>query len=190
VGAVLRLLAALSAFVPPAAWSSLIVAKDFADLAAEADLIFVGTVARVESRWSDPQRQAIETIVTFSDLEPLGGPLGEEVTLRFAGGEVEGIREVIAGVPRFVPGERVVLFARQETSVSPIVGFSQGCFRVVEDALGPAVRGCDGHGVVLPAETAELRAGAPATPGAQRVGLEGFLDRIRRQLERQRGDGS
>jgi hypothetical protein len=172
----------------PAARGSVVVPKEFADLAAEADLVFVGTVARIESRWADPGKNGIETLVTFSDIEPIKGPVGREETLRFGGGEIDGLREEIAGVPRFAPRERVVLFVRQERSVSPVIGFSQGCFRVVEDEQGRAVRGCDGHPVVLPAAHAPLRAGTTADAAAERVGLEEFLDRVRREIERQPGD--
>ncbi len=86
VGAGALVLAVRLLFAPAEASSSLIVAKSFADLTAEADLIFVGTVQRVESRWSDPERQAIETLVTFTQLEPVRGAAGTELTLRFCGG--------------------------------------------------------------------------------------------------------
>jgi hypothetical protein len=184
----LAFLAALLALTRVAAPASVIVAKDFAALVAEADLIFVGTVERVESRWTNPQRDAIETIVTFSELEPIRGPVGREVALRFGGGEVDGVREEIAGVPRFVAGERVVLFARQDHSLCPIVGFSQGCFRVIEDSEGNTVRGCDGRSIPLSREASELKVGTSASRAATRVSLDEFLDRIRREMGRESGE--
>ena len=59
--------------IAPRVQATVVVAKDFDALCAEAALIFVGTVTKVESRWSDPQRQAIETEVTFGDLTWLRG---------------------------------------------------------------------------------------------------------------------
>lgn len=182
-------LVALLLFAPSAARASVIVAKGFADLAAEADLVFVGTVERCESRWADPGKNGIETLVTFSNIEPIKGPVENRLTLRFGGGEVDGIREEIAGVPRFAPGEQVVLFVRQERSLSPVVGFSQGCFRVVEDEQGRAVRGCHGEPAALPANEAPLRAGPPADAETGRVGLDEFLLRVRREIDRRHEDG-
>jgi hypothetical protein len=112
--------------------ATVVVAKDFAALCAEADLIFVGTVSKTESRWIDRDKQAIETQVTFEDLTWLRGPAQSSITLHFAGGEVDGLREEIAGVPGFTVGERRIIFARNGRYVSPIVGFDQGALRVVE----------------------------------------------------------
>jgi hypothetical protein len=131
------LLAALgAAALAPRADATVVVAKDFGALCAEADLIFVGTVASTQSRWSDPQRQAIETAVTFADLTWLRGGSQATVELRFGGGELEGLRESVAGVPQFTVGERRVIFAHAGHYVSPLVGFSQGQFRVVDGADG------------------------------------------------------
>jgi hypothetical protein len=156
-----------------------VVAKDFAALCDEADMIFVGTVTGVESRWADPDRQAIETLVTFGDLSWERGTPRGSVTLRFAGGEVDGLHEAIAGIPHFAVGERRVIFARDGTYVSPIVGFDQGALRVVDAPDGPRV-----VDVQSEAGGAAFRLGAPAasTPAAP-VPLDQFLERIRRHLD-------
>jgi hypothetical protein len=160
----------------PAA-ATVIVAKDFAALCAEAELIFVGTVSATASRWSDPQRRAIETLVTFTDLTWLRGGPRAEIVLRFAGGEIDGLHEEIAGVPRFAVGERRVIFARDGRYVSPLVGFSQGLFRVVDSADGPVV--LDGDAV-----TADGRAALQqqADEDATTLPLDAFLERVRAQM--------
>jgi hypothetical protein len=162
---------------PARAPATVVAAKDFAALCREADLIFVGTVTTVDSRWADPDEQSIETLVTFGNLTWLRGPAQPTVTLRFAGGAVDGLREAIAGVPQFAVGERRVIFAREGMYVSPIVGFDeQGALRVTE---GP-----DGAQVVAPPTSgAALRLGTPsATPAAGPVPLDEYLDRIRARL--------
>jgi hypothetical protein len=179
---------AFVALAPGRAAATVVVAKDFAALCAEADLIFVGTVTGRESRWSDPSHQAIETLVTFGDVTWLRGTAQPSVTLHFAGGEVDGLREEIAGVPQFAVGERRVIFARAGRFVSPIVGFDQGALRVVEGSNGPVVSGprsaggadgedVSGHGV--------LRLGTPQPDqsGGPPVALDEYLDRVRRQLD-------
>lgn len=171
--------------------ATVVVAKDFAALCDEADLVFVGTVTGIESRWSDPAQQAIETLVTFGDLTWLRGTQRSAVTLRFGGGAVARLREEIAGVPHFAIGERRVIFARDGTFVSPIVGFDQGALRVLDGTDGPVVVGAGGAG--LGADGADLRAGdsppgagallgPPPSADASPVPLDEFLARVRRQL--------
>jgi len=159
--------------------ATVVVAKDFNALCDEADMIFVGTVVSVESRWVDPERQAIETLVTFSDLSWIRGATRGAITLRFAGGAVDGIHEEIAGVPQFQVGERRVIFARDGRFVSPVIGFDQGAFRVVE--------GSGGLQVIDAAEVNDprgaLHLGAPPASGTPApVSLDEFLTRVRQRL--------
>lgn len=162
----------------PGAPATIVVAKDFAALCAEADLVFVGTVTGVQSRWSDPSKQAIETVVTFGDLTWLRGAPRASVALTFGGGEIDGLHEVVAGVPQFKAGERRVIFAHDGNFVSPLVGFDQGAFSVVDGADGPVVIGT----TAAPVASGALRLGTPDNTGGQPVPLDAFLDTVRRQL--------
>lgn len=162
------------------AGATVVVEKDFAALCGEAELIFVGTVTRTESRWSDPQRRAIETVVTFGDLTWLRGAPRSEIALRFTGGEVDGLREEVAGVPRFAVGERRVVFARDGHYVSPLVGFNQGLFEVVDGAAGPVVLDAEGRSLAAADRAALQRGRAEARDAAPP--LDAFLDRVRRQM--------
>jgi hypothetical protein len=176
--ALLALLAVLGA---APARATVVVEKDFAALCTEADLIFVGTVTEVTSEWSDPQRRAIRTRVSFGDLTWLRGGPAPTITLTFAGGEMDGLREEIAGVPRFAVGERRVLFARNGEYVSPLVGFSQGQFQVVDGVNGAVVLDADGKPVSA-TNRAALQQGASA-PAGPPVSLDAFLNRVRNTLE-------
>lgn len=178
-GALLALVALLACAGSPPAAATVVIAKDFAALCAEADLIFVGTVTAVEPRWSDPQRRAIETAVTFGDLTWVRGAPRDTVTLRFAGGSLDGLHEEIAGVPRFAVGERRVLFARAGEWVSPVVGFHQGVFQVVDGADGPVV--LDHEARAVTAAGAALQRGAVGDR-AGAVPLATFLDAVRARL--------
>lgn len=171
-------LACLASAAP--ARATTVLAKDFAALCGEADLVFVGTVETVRSRWRDRTRQAIETVVTFGSLTWLRGAPRATIELTFGGGEMDGLREEIAGVPRFAPGERRVVFAHAGDFVSPLVGFSQGYFRVVDGPDGPTVLDADGRAVTGLAGAA-LRRGA-ANDAAAALPLATFLERVRAQL--------
>jgi hypothetical protein len=165
--------------------ATVVVAKDFAALCREADLIFVGTVVSVESQWSDADKQSIETLVTFDDLTWLRGTPQPSVTLRFGGGEVDGLHEEIAGAPHFTEGERRVIFAHDGRYVSPIVGFDQGALRVVDGSSGPTVMGAPAPTTVNGA----LHLGTPPADGGSAVPLDEFLDRVQRQLALPAGGG-
>lgn len=99
----------------------------------EAELIVEGTVVDVTSRWS-ADKTTIYTDVTLDDLQVVHGHVaGPTVTLRFKGGEVDGYRITVEGSPSFHPGEREVLFIRgNDRAVSPVVGFFQGRFKVID----------------------------------------------------------
>ena len=110
-----------------------IVAKSFAELCREADRIFVGTVAEVASQWKDRGRMQIETLVRFTGVTPVDGTGWRRRDAAFRrrrdGGHPRGDRRHAAASS---PTSGVVVFARDGTSISPIVGFRQGLFRVVE----------------------------------------------------------
>lgn len=175
VWAFLLVLAAL----PAALRATTVVAKSFAQLCEEADLIFVGTVDEVRSEWADRAAMSIETVVRFSEVVPVRGTAADGLELRFAGGEVDGLREEIAGVPRFSVGRRVVLFARRGVHVSPLVGFHQGYFQIESTDAGPVVL-TGARQPVLAIEEDRLRLGAPEADLETALPLEEFLDRVRR----------
>ncbi len=170
------------------AQATTVIAKDFNALCNEADLIFVGTVDRVASHWADEQQRAIETEVTFTDVQALYGTSSGAVSLRFGGGEVGDVREEVAGMPVFTPGKRYVIFARNGTAISPIVGFNQGALEVADGADGPVVHSAGGLPVTrLDGQTLvrEVRPG----DFAKAIPLNDFLDAVRQQLA-QRSKGS
>jgi hypothetical protein len=174
------LLVALTASVS----ATTVVAKNFAALCAEADMIFTATVGDVRSQRVDDAHGNLETWVTFTAIDPVFGVSSPTITLRFAGGVVDGVREEFLGVPRFTTGERVVLFARHGYQMSPIVGMSQGCFRVVDSPSGVTLTSADGQPVlaldsgVIPSDGGQAAGGAP-------LSLSRFLDEVRNELQAQ-----
>jgi hypothetical protein len=81
----------------------------------------------------DPMLGAEVTVATFQVERAIKGDAGGRVTIRMLGGA--------AGVPRFQPGEDVVLFLYGESRLgltSP-VGLGQGRFSVMTDKLGRRV---------------------------------------------------
>jgi hypothetical protein len=121
VVAVLTVTLANAAFLP----------KQWEQLVAEADQIFVGTV--VATRSSKLPNGAIVTDVVFASpriFKGAGGP----VTLRVLGGEVGGEQLTVASFPRFEVGITYLAFVKGNgTTILPLVGGPQGLFRVERD---------------------------------------------------------
>jgi len=76
----------------------------------------------------------IWTFTTFEVQETWKGSPPPQLTVRLLGGRVGQVTSSVSGVPRFGPGEEVVLFleptARGDFSV---VGWEEGTFRVRQD---------------------------------------------------------
>jgi hypothetical protein len=176
--------AALALAAAASVHATMIVSKSFTDLCAEADQIFSATVADVRSRPVDAEHGHLETLVKFSHVEPILGTATPSVTLRFAGGVLDGVREEFVGVPRFTVGERVVLFARDGHQLSPIVGLSQGCFRVIDSDAGATVVASDGRPIAALEDLGRSADGGQATSTGP-MQLDRFLDAVRKELEAQ-----
>ena len=100
------------------------------ELTTRAETAFYGTVSEVnvEERNGDPY-----TVVTFDVARALAGEPGETTDLAFLGGSLEDGRAlVVTGMPQFGLGDEVIVFAYDAPYYSPIVGFSQGLWRLTE----------------------------------------------------------
>lgn len=107
--------------------------KNFNDLINESDGIVLGTVNNVESHYS-PDRE-IYTFVTLKQLNIICGRYSQDtLVIRLKGGQVENEVLTVEGSPQFNPGDRVVLFLKRNGyNIVPIVGWTQGVFRVIND---------------------------------------------------------
>jgi hypothetical protein len=147
--------------------------------------IFVARVERTASGYDDHGLPAVWT--TFAIAERLKGGPNTTVTLKQLGSAFAD-RTIVphAALPRFQPGETVLLFVHGESALgftSP-VGLAQGCFRVHEQN-GERLAENDVGNRNLAAPPATTRALGPAatasTPGA--VPLETLLARVRALVE-------
>jgi hypothetical protein len=108
--------------------------KSFDELIKEAEGIVAGRVVATESQYS-PQKD-IYTFVTFDRLEILAGSYQDStLILRFKGGQVGNDILHVDGCPEFKVNDRVVLFVSGNGRyMVPLVGWTQGVFRIVQDA--------------------------------------------------------
>ena len=107
----------------------------FSEVVDEAEIVAAGTVTAITETW-DAEQEAPFTEVTFSELDVVKGNVGrEDLTLQFLGGtDPEGYVLVVSGMPQFEVGDRAVVFSAGNGSVvNPIVGSSQGLYRLFYD---------------------------------------------------------
>ncbi len=171
-----------------AAVGTTVVRRTFDDVCARAEFIFSGKVTTVESR-RDGETGAIHTFVTFDSLEWVHGAGGETFTLRILGGEVDGEKLEVGGMPRFTVGERYVAFVRGNGRVvCPLVGWRQGCFH--ESAGGQSqpqrvVKTFDGREVLAVANGRLVTGSVDSTTRSARVSpmtVDAFLAAVRERV--------
>lgn len=137
-----RLFAGLSlmvmAWLLAGASATTYVATTIDDMLAAAEIAFYGevesttVVERDRMPWTEV-RFRIERDLTAGDQE---GPPPDVIELAFLGGALPGGPTlVVAQMPRFAPGERVLVLAYDADVASPIVGFRQGLWRLSGESL-------------------------------------------------------
>jgi len=88
------------------------------------------------TRWDAGE---IWTFAAFEVEETWRGPAAAQVTVRLLGGRAGDLTSRVSGVPRFQPGEEVVLFLeRTPRGDFSVVSWEQGTFRVRRDRRGGA----------------------------------------------------
>lgn len=141
------------------------------EMVAAADIAVFGEVesTSVVEREDMPWTRVL--IAVERDLAP-ADQAAEQVELWFLGGALSADRAlVVAGMPRFESGERLLILAYDDSYASPLVGFEQGLWRVVGDRLVAE----DGRRLGFDGDTLALD-GEPAPVGT-------LLDALQERLE-------
>ena len=124
----------LGLLLPTDAWATTYRQLSLSEMLERTEIAFLGTVAslRVEERQGEPW-----TVVEFEVDRALDGVSGESnrLELAFLGGELPGEALRVNLMPGFEVGEQVLLFAYDESYISPVVGFDQGLWRRGDDGL-------------------------------------------------------
>ena len=97
--------------------------------------------ARAQNSWSqwNPQHTLIFTYTRFAVMKALKGETPQTIVVRQMGGKVGTLRQTVAGVRSWRPGEESMLFLRpsaEGNGVMAIVGLMQGDFRITRTATG------------------------------------------------------
>lgn len=158
-------LVALALMFPATVTATTMVELSAEQLTARASDIVHGTCTEVRSVWVG---RSLVTLATISVADTLKGGPSREMTLVIPGG-IDANRPVPVavtwpGAPTVMPNDEVLLFLEQSTPVKDgyrIVGYSQGKYSVVRDALGrtlaSASRGMQSDAVELEAFKEQIR---------------------------------
>ena len=162
--------------------------RDFDELVARADTVFKGTVSAQTSQWvGQNENRHIVTFVTFQVEETYKGTPAGTQTLRFLGGTVGNDAMEVPDLPKFTVGQKAVLFVvNNGKQFCPLVGITQGRFRVVTEAATGRERVFteDGSPVVNTAEIGKVDAAAAprlkrdAGTGAAPITADDFRSQI------------
>ena len=106
----------------------------------KAARIILGTVTHTESRWEEFGRgRRIFTYVYIDVEKDIKGAGSRLIEIKVPGGKVGGMTESVSDVPQFSPGEKTLLFLRNE--YFQVVGWYQGKFSVRDNVvLGPGIK--------------------------------------------------
>jgi lipid-A-disaccharide synthase len=120
--------------------ATVLLPADLGDLSRGAYAIARGSIVAVDSRWTSPERRAIETVVTLRADVWLKGGLGSLVQFRVPGGRLGRYRSLVVGAPSFDAGQQVVVFLGAAPPAMPyVLGLSQGVFRIARSTAGLVV---------------------------------------------------
>ena len=133
-------------------------------MAGAARLIVRARCLANATRWDAGD---IWTFTTFETTEVWKGKAEERFTVRLLGGSVGNLTSRVAGVPRFQPGEDVVLFLETtKRGDYSIVSWVQGTFRIRPNRRG---------GKSVAQDTADFATFDPATRRFEANGIRNML---------------
>lgn len=114
--------------------ATLIQVLSFEKLTLVSDMVIDGTVLKSEAHWT-PDHQGVYTDIDILVADPVVGAAtaGRVVTVRQAGGELDGMAFTFVGMPVFKVGERVLLFLQEIQGLRIVVGLKQGKLPIVRD---------------------------------------------------------
>jgi len=117
--------------------ASTVVQMDLAALATRAERIIVGVC---EDRTIEEVDGRLHTRTTFAVRHVVKGPVQDRIVVLFPGGENDGVRQWVVGMPGFEPGEEVVVFLSSPDHRGRVwpIGLAQGKFAIWRDEKGNA----------------------------------------------------
>lgn len=191
--AALALLAALVASPRPAD-STTLLKFSLEKMTKESVMVVHGHVAWDYSAKPNPDGP----IYTYTGIEVsrcIAGTCGETITLKHRGGTVGNLTLYISGMPRFTPGQEVILFLEPdpegETGMYYTVGMAQGFFLIstdTETGEKTAVQQLGGVGIAEPDKTGQIKLVGGVKPIV--MGLGDLISRVKAAWKSKKKEGA
>lgn len=119
------------------AFATVTVSMRFDALVADSSAILRGEVVDVRSEWRTLRgEQIIVTRVRFKVERVLKGSASPIETLELLGGSIGETTMAVPGMPQFAVGDRDLLCLGRTGALFPVMGASQGRFRILTDRSG------------------------------------------------------
>ena len=116
---------------PETAESTVVLRADFPELFEKSDWVVEARVVRVNPKAVHPLG-GVETRVTIEVSRWWKGQFSDRsLIIRLPGGQRDGVKTKVAGIPQFKEGEDLILFLEQYGNGGIPTGLYQGVFRVV-----------------------------------------------------------
>jgi|HubBroStandDraft_4_1064222.scaffolds.fasta_scaffold407186_2 hypothetical protein len=129
--AALALVAASSAAIYPPARATTLKRMSVPDLSRAAHVVVRARSVTSSTRWDAGE---IWTFTTFDVEETWKGFAPAQITVRLLGGSAGNFTSTVSGVPRFAPGEELILFLERTLAQDfSIVSWMQGTFRIAHN---------------------------------------------------------
>jgi hypothetical protein len=162
------------------------------DLVQGSEFIVQARVVRTWAAW-DRSHKYIWTHHELEIQDSMKGAAKRTIVVSEPGGSLEGLTQYIAGTPRYLPDEDVVVFLyRTPLGLLRTSGFAQGKFairRLAGDSQNRVYTNLEGLSLAELPGKARSTAGAPSGTVRQFDGLSlvEFKERIRELLQSQNG---
>jgi hypothetical protein len=165
------------------AFATVTVPMRFEALVGDSATILRGEVVDVRSEWRTLRgEQVIVTRVRFKVERVLKGSAPTIETLELLGGSIGETTMAVPGMPQFALGDRDLLCLERTGALFPVLGASQGRFRILTDRAGrDRVVFSDGRpvgGVAQIGRAAVVMSAAPIAP----ITLDAFESTIQEEL--------
>lgn len=183
-------LVAVAVALPSMLAATTVIAPTFEQLVSKAEVVFAGEVIDTKSRpVTDRHGTTIVTDVYFRVERVLKGQVGPMLILEFLGGTVGDRTFRIDGIPKFVVGDRDVLFATpSQRLASPLVAMMYGRVRIETEpsTKQQSVHKFDGT-PLREASAVTFRDPLPVLTRIPSMSLAAFEDAVLTEVSRQNG---
>jgi hypothetical protein len=113
-------------------WATTLAHMSVAQMSQTAPVIVRVRCEENTARWDAGE---IWTFTRFAVADIWKGSVPREITVRLLGGTVGNLNSTVAGIPRFQPGETVILFLEPTSHGDlSVLSWQQGTFRLRTDA--------------------------------------------------------